>query len=193
MDNEQYDEICSQYDSVNSDFRDGSSKDKWLLCLNCGYTQRTGHTDESVLIKRLLELIEKLKLEVYELKSLDNPDMDATDFAHPAWWRGCDHGVEKAINAVHGWLEDDYTIGSGSYQYSPMQNACNQIVALKSERDSLIKTADILLDNKQKWIDHGAALMKNRILESLEAVKKPDEFEDLRKFLDEVTVQDTLT
>ena len=23
----------------------------------------------------------------------DNPEMDATDFAHPAWWRGADHGT----------------------------------------------------------------------------------------------------
>jgi hypothetical protein len=26
----------------------------------------------------------------------DNPELDATDGAHPAWWRGCDYGYAKS-------------------------------------------------------------------------------------------------
>jgi hypothetical protein len=36
---------------------------------------------------------ERLKAEVDRLT--DNPEWDATEGAHPAWWRGCDHGVAR--------------------------------------------------------------------------------------------------
>jgi len=36
---------------------------------------------------------------------VDEPDMDATDGAHPAWWRGNDAGVESTCVAVHRALD----------------------------------------------------------------------------------------
>jgi len=35
----------------------------------------------------------------------DNPEWDSTDFAHPAWWRGCDHGVEMTADAINKVLD----------------------------------------------------------------------------------------
>ena len=35
----------------------------------------------------------------------DNPEFDATDGAHPAWWRGNDHGWNKAQDKIKE-LED---------------------------------------------------------------------------------------
>lgn len=29
------------------------------------------------------------------LRMIDDPEFDATDAAHPAWWRGCDHGCKQ--------------------------------------------------------------------------------------------------
>ena len=37
--------------------------------------------------------------------SCDDPEFDATDFAHPAWWRGCDYSVEKIIKILNEILD----------------------------------------------------------------------------------------
>lgn len=31
--------------------------------------------------------------------AIDDPTLDATDGAHPAWWRGDDHGFAKGVTA----------------------------------------------------------------------------------------------
>jgi len=47
---------------------------------------------------------QKLKLEIEALKK-DDPEWDATDAAHPAWWRGSDYGVEKAVKAINNMMD----------------------------------------------------------------------------------------
>ena len=46
----------------------------------------------------------RLKLATEEIVRVrlayDDPSLDATDGAHPAWWRGCDHGVRKAAESI---------------------------------------------------------------------------------------------
>lgn len=46
------------------------------------------------------------------LLASDNPDLDATDAAHPSWWRGQQHGVNGAVARLQAVLDgkDD---GSG--------------------------------------------------------------------------------
>lgn len=39
----------------------------------------------------------------------DDPEMDGTDGAHPAWWRGCDHGVLECAKQVGSKLGVDLT------------------------------------------------------------------------------------
>jgi hypothetical protein len=33
---------------------------------------------------------------------LDDPDLDGTDGAHPAWWRGSDHACDMAATRLYG-------------------------------------------------------------------------------------------
>ena len=42
----------------------------------------------------------------------DNPELDGTDAAHPAWWRGHEHTVAAMCQKIHSLLDgkDD---GSG--------------------------------------------------------------------------------
>jgi len=54
----------------------------------------------------------------------DDPELDATDYAHPAWWRGDDHGYEKAkekfqgiISAQQKALEKLIEVGCWSTSY----------------------------------------------------------------------------
>lgn len=37
---------------------------------------------------------------------MDNPELDGTDSAHPAWWRGCDAGAESTVHIIHKILDD---------------------------------------------------------------------------------------
>ncbi len=41
-----------------------------------------------------------------EYDGLDNPEHDGTDLAHPAWWRGCDSGVDNTIFIIHEILNN---------------------------------------------------------------------------------------
>src|SRR5271169_1645376 len=36
---------------------------------------------------------------------MDNPEMDGTDFAHPAWWRGQDRALLGFVNEVNRILD----------------------------------------------------------------------------------------
>lgn len=46
------------------------------------------------------QIIEDLRRQVK-----DDPDADATDFAHPAWWRGQEYGVESCCRVIHEAME----------------------------------------------------------------------------------------
>jgi hypothetical protein len=50
------------------------------------------------------ETLHRRELEIAALAA-DYPEFDATDGAHPAWWRGDDHGYAKGIEAERDRLE----------------------------------------------------------------------------------------
>lgn len=41
----------------------------------------------------------------------DNPELDGTDYAHPAWWRGNDRGVEATAECVLRYLDEPSIAG----------------------------------------------------------------------------------
>jgi len=43
----------------------------------------------------------------------DNPDLDATDGAHPAWWRGCDHGSIRTAKVLQRVAEGEVSCATG--------------------------------------------------------------------------------
>jgi len=46
----------------------------------------------------------------------DNPELDATDWAHPAWWRGNDRGVEATCEMLHAIIDGKYPQGTVGYE-----------------------------------------------------------------------------
>lgn len=42
---------------------------------------------------------------VYDRKLQDCVEYDGTDAAHPAWWRGMDFGIDKAVDRIRAVLE----------------------------------------------------------------------------------------
>jgi hypothetical protein len=74
----------------------------------------------------------------------DDPTLDATDGAHPAWWRGHDHGVEQAVSrllhvVVSGCDEQVFAI---SNEY--LRNALLLVGRSLKERDEAIAQRDVL-------------------------------------------------
>jgi hypothetical protein len=62
----------------------------------------------------------------------DDPEFDATDAAHPAWWRGCDYGAEmtvQAINQVMDTLESskEFTGYFGSASLEALKNRLKRV------------------------------------------------------------------
>lgn len=78
-------------------------------CDLCNYTG---------VIRALRERLAFVELEL--IKTQDDVECDATDHAHPAWWRGYDAGAEGAMKrwreALEGKLSPTGTLGSPKMQ-----------------------------------------------------------------------------
>lgn len=62
----------------------------------------------------------------------DNPFWDATDVAHPAWWRGDDHGCAVTVERLNAILDgkDD---GHGGFGYEPLERLRRRLLALRRQ------------------------------------------------------------
>jgi len=68
----------------------------------------------------------------------DDPEMDATDFAHPAWWRGNDQGVIVLCGMINKIL-DGNDEGHGTSR-EPWESTRRRLIQLA--RSSQTKGAD---------------------------------------------------
>jgi hypothetical protein len=75
----------------------------------CDVTQALAEVDRlrrSPDVLRELDLIGRAARAEAEVDRLaDDPQWDATEGAHPAWWRGCDHGVARERARIHAAVE----------------------------------------------------------------------------------------
>lgn len=63
----------------------------------------------------------------------DDPTLDGTDYAHPAWWRGCDHGVRQAVGVLERVLAGD-DAGAGAVADAGLEHVRRAVLALRKER-----------------------------------------------------------
>lgn len=61
---------------------------------------------------------------------MDYSDADGTDAAHPAWWRGYDHGVASTMQIINRILDGGRD--GGTFGYRPLEELANRIGALRS-------------------------------------------------------------
>lgn len=82
---------------------------------------------ESVILQQS-DTIDRLSKTLKELKDLDNPEYDGTDFAHPAYWRGHDKTATIFCQYVNEILDgkDD---GSG-WDYQPWHDTRRRLLNL---------------------------------------------------------------
>lgn len=71
--------------------------------------------------------------------AIDDPDLDATDWAHPAWWRGQRHGVETAIRSIEAVIVHGL-VGSC---------ADPKLQALRKKIDGLVRQSEC---SPSRWI-----------------------------------------
>lgn len=60
----------------------------------------------------------------------DDPETDGTDFAHPAWWRGNDRGVEAVCEIVERILDGKDTEPLGRFGYLRLETLRQRLLAL---------------------------------------------------------------
>ncbi len=62
----------------------------------------------------------------------DNPELDCTDFAHPAWWRGNDAGVASLVQIINGILDEPFLAEArgGTFGYPPLNALRTRLIAL---------------------------------------------------------------
>lgn len=64
-----------------------------------------------------------------EAMRADDPQRDATDAAHPAWWRGNDHGVEAVVKIVNGILDGAAPGTHGSAALTALVHRLARVIA----------------------------------------------------------------
>lgn len=63
----------------------------------------------------------------------EDTELDATDFASPAWWRGQDYGGSSVANRVHEWLTMPTENIMGGVCGSPLQEVRQRIAELRHQ------------------------------------------------------------
>lgn len=66
--------------------------------------------------------------------AVDNPFWDATDGAHPAWWRGEEYGCKAMIRLFNEWLDKPLEeLKDGGTHYADVQALKERILELRAK------------------------------------------------------------
>jgi hypothetical protein len=89
----------------------------------------------------------------------DRPEADATDFAHPAWWRGEAYGFDEMRRAVEAIL-DGKDQGHGTAR-EPWETVRRRLLALIAPREAVARLQAVALGGHPSEVyngdDHGPA------------------------------------
>ena len=70
---------------------------------------------------------------------VDNPDMDATDAAHPAWWRGHEHGAASIVTVIRKILDGkDLGLGYG-WSHEPWHALRRDLLEIRPYMKSILE------------------------------------------------------
>lgn len=75
--------------------------------------------------------------------TVDNPGYDGTDAAHPAWWRGEEHGSDFTADVLRGVAENGKV---GTYGGERVERAALAIEGLRLKIAAILATATAVLD-----------------------------------------------
>jgi len=121
-------------------------------CAACGFGWTDWRKEDAEILARYKFLIGKYQGQLAELEQLrkrpeDNPENDATDAAHPAWWRGHDSGgtgVALALIkvAVAGKTEGTFASSEVELAAGAIQDLRARLHIAETTRDELSDALD---------------------------------------------------
>ncbi|WP_421580867.1 hypothetical protein [Shinella sp. M31] len=111
--------------------------------------------------------------------SSDNKELDGTDVAHPAWWRGNDAGVLGAVGVIRRALEKGQCPDTGNAGLSEL---CKRVVSTQSDLRSLRDNGPYVVGGNHGWeaaIDAVSELVESSGAPG--ATRLADQIRDLNK------------
>ena len=136
--------LCVDHDHENDHIRG-------LICDDCNLGLARFHDNPKDLRSAADYLDGGLALAENErLCKLDDPVFDATDAAHPAWWRGEKYGSQQAARKVRKILDggDD---GTGMSSDPDLEKIRRDILALKADNERLKRERDLDYKDMRKF------------------------------------------
>lgn len=111
-----------------------------------------------------------LKKRVAELEAQSNPELDATDAAHPAWWRGNDAGVKSAALIVLSLLDGQEPKG-GTFALPDLNEIRDKIDHMRAELRGAQTYSGLVEGDKFKLFD--ILRRAKQVLEDADAIVPP--------------------
>ena len=100
---------------------------KWLTtCVNHG--RMTGGMAVEIEL-----YLEELRAELAEARK-DNQELDGTDAAHPAWWRGNDAGVAQVCSKINAILDGADVFGTAA---EPWESTRRRVAEARKDSERL--------------------------------------------------------
>ena len=100
--------------------------------------------------------VASLRVEVSRLRLVyDDPSLDATDGAHPAWWRGSDAGVAGAVRIVNEALDGPLPL-PGCVGGADLEAVRQRVAALRASVARLVEAGDGLRYRGADPVAHAA-------------------------------------
>lgn len=94
----------------------------------------------------------------------DNKELDGTDAAHPAWWRGNDAGVLGAVGVIRRALEEGRCPETGNAGLSEL---CKRVVSTQSDLHSLRGNVSYVVGD-----NHGSQAAIDAVSELVETLEQ---------------------
>lgn len=116
----------------------GEAKQTFIHCSGCGsqlLRQISVFCPKCQGVTNLVQELTRLRAENAKLRANrveDSPQDDGTDAAHPAWWRGADHGVQmtcRKLAAVLDGLDD----GQGVCSSEELETLRRRILMMRND------------------------------------------------------------
>ena len=78
----------------------------------------------------------------------DDPSLDATDGAHPAWWRGSDAGVAGAVRIINEALDGPLPL-VGCVGGADLERVRQRVAALRARAQRLVEAGDRMAEQRR--------------------------------------------
>jgi hypothetical protein len=103
-------------------------------------------TDEETISGIVGNIIDRLlaRLAAAEQARADHPDLDATDGAHPAWWRGHDYTAKRLCQRVNEILDGNVPHGVANEPWESTRRRLLSLVQARADAESRLDRADSL-------------------------------------------------